>query len=49
MRCSHNQPLVCDNICRKPLNCQVHTCQEKCHSGACQPCSETIDQRNIFI
>ncbi|XP_077285844.1 nuclear transcription factor, X-box binding stc isoform X2 [Arctopsyche grandis] len=45
MRCSHNQPLLCETICKKTLNCQVHTCDDKCHAGSCQPCKVTIDQQ----
>lgn len=47
MRCSHNQPLLCERNCKKSLNCQIHTCDDKCHAGSCQPCKVTIDQRTF--
>ncbi|KAN0060919.1 FKBP12-associated protein [Thecaphora frezii] len=33
----------CGNVCGKPLDCGVHSCQEVCHSGQCQPCSVKLD------
>lgn len=28
----------CGDICGKQLSCSKHTCQDKCHAGACKPC-----------
>ena len=35
---------ICQNICDKLLNCQLHQCQDKCHEGDCEPCSLKITQ-----
>lgn len=29
----------CDDICGKPLDCGNHTCQDRCHKGACRGCT----------
>jgi transcriptional repressor NF-X1 len=45
--CLDDVPL-CDNICSKPLPCSAysdnvenHTCNSRCHLGACPPCTLT--------
>lgn len=44
VQCGQTQPLVCREVCNKPLICGLHLCQEKCHLGHCQPCNFIIKQ-----
>ena len=34
----------CGHPCSSTLNCGVHECKERCHSGECQPCGERFMQ-----
>ncbi|KAK7097179.1 hypothetical protein V1264_004194 [Littorina saxatilis] len=36
---------ICGKVCGKPLSCGQHTCEDKCHTGECQPCPKTSVQR----
>jgi transcriptional repressor NF-X1 len=33
---------TCTNTCAKLLQCAQHTCAEKCHIGACPPCTAQV-------
>lgn len=43
MQCSQKDDILCEAVCGKPLNCAIHSCQRKCHSGECQDCEETLE------
>ncbi|XP_055641833.1 protein shuttle craft [Toxorhynchites rutilus septentrionalis] len=43
MQCSQKEEIMCESICEKPLNCGIHSCQQKCHSGECNECVETLE------
>lgn len=45
MQCCLKESIECDAICSKLLNCELHTCSEKCHIGKCPACVEKVDQR----
>lgn len=32
----------CMLLCRKPLRCGTHTCEQLCHTGPCPPCTHMI-------
>lgn len=34
----------CGSVCNRPLACGQHMCTELCHSGACKPCTNVIEQ-----
>lgn len=44
VKCSTGFRLVCENICNKTLECKIHLCKSKCHSGDCESCREVIHQ-----
>lgn len=48
-KCSSGPMLQCEDVCDKPLNCQVHKCEIKCHHGSCEPCDKIIKQGNLEI
>ncbi|SPO28619.1 related to Shuttle craft protein [Ustilago trichophora] len=35
----------CGDVCGKKLDCGVHSCQDTCHPGDCQPCAVQVDAR----
>ena len=39
---SEEKPKLCNDDCRKLLNCKKHFCQKKCHHGKCDPCTVTV-------
>lgn len=39
--CSDKIP-QCDKVCEKPLPCG-HVCRQRCHSGRCNPCFQTVE------
>jgi len=41
LKCTADLP-ICENQCQKVLNCGEHKCLEKCHQGACKPCTAKI-------
>jgi transcriptional repressor NF-X1 len=42
LRRSCDDPIPhCEEKCQRPLPC-AHLCQQKCHSGECMPCLETV-------
>lgn len=43
MQCRQKDAILCDAICGQALNCGIHTCQQKCHYGACTECKETLE------
>uniref|UniRef100_A0A0K8V596 Protein shuttle craft n=1 Tax=Bactrocera latifrons TaxID=174628 RepID=A0A0K8V596_BACLA len=45
MQCCLKEPIECESICGKQLNCEVHKCPAKCHDGKCAPCAEKVDQQ----
>ncbi|KAM7353561.1 nuclear transcription factor, X-box binding stc isoform 2-T2 [Cochliomyia hominivorax] len=45
MQCCIKEAIECDSVCEKLLNCELHTCQEKCHEGKCPTCKEKVDQK----
>ncbi|KAJ1528779.1 hypothetical protein ONE63_007163 [Megalurothrips usitatus] len=44
VKCGLDKPLLCESICDKVLNCGIHSCKADCHTGACDPCSQKIEQ-----
>ncbi|KAJ8971889.1 hypothetical protein NQ314_000502 [Rhamnusium bicolor] len=44
VKCSTDIEIVCDSICNKTLDCGIHKCKSRCHSGNCSSCSEIIIQ-----
>ncbi|EDW63647.1 protein shuttle craft [Drosophila virilis] len=44
MQCAMKQPLQCEAICDKLLNCGEHRCQQPCHAGKCEACAEQVQQ-----
>ncbi|KAJ8972173.1 hypothetical protein NQ314_000301 [Rhamnusium bicolor] len=44
VKCSTDMEIVCDSICNKTLDCGIHKCKSRCHSGNCSSCSEIIKQ-----
>ncbi|KAM8715561.1 hypothetical protein ACLKA7_002588 [Drosophila subpalustris] len=44
MQCAMKQPLQCEAVCDKLLNCGEHRCQQTCHAGKCEPCGEQVQQ-----
>lgn len=45
--CTDPEVILCEQPCRRLLNCGVHTCSELCHSGSCPPCSVLVNQGNF--
>ncbi|XP_031548805.1 transcriptional repressor NF-X1-like [Actinia tenebrosa] len=43
-RCGQKIVIKCKSVCRKPLNCGVHTCEKICHSGPCDLCDVSEEQ-----
>lgn len=43
MQCNQNEDIICEGECEKMRNCGVHKCLEKCHTGACKDCPETVE------
>ena len=43
-KCSLGPMLTCHEICGKILNCEIHTCEKKCHHGFCDPCENVVTQ-----
>ncbi|KAJ1022999.1 hypothetical protein NDA13_005048 [Ustilago tritici] len=41
----HQRGTSCGDTCGKKLDCGVHTCQDTCHPGNCQPCSVQLEAR----
>ncbi|XP_060518977.1 protein shuttle craft [Cylas formicarius] len=44
VKCSGDLDIICDAICNKVLDCGIHCCIKKCHSGSCSPCPQYIIQ-----
>ncbi|XP_035689265.1 LOW QUALITY PROTEIN: transcriptional repressor NF-X1-like [Branchiostoma floridae] len=44
VRCSQGTTIKCGTPCGKKLNCSVHTCEDICHAGDCQPCAVILTQ-----
>lgn len=44
VKCGSDQPLLCGAECGKKLNCSVHHCINKCHTGDCSECQEKVVQ-----
>ncbi|XP_014862688.1 PREDICTED: transcriptional repressor NF-X1-like [Poecilia mexicana] len=44
MRCGQASVLQCGSVCGALLNCGEHSCAQVCHSGACQPCQQQVQQ-----
>ena len=44
VKCSSDTEIVCSGTCGKRLECGLHTCNERCHSGGCLPCERTLHQ-----
>ncbi|XP_055372263.1 protein shuttle craft [Condylostylus longicornis] len=44
MQCYLKGDIECDLKCEKILNCELHTCEEKCHQGKCPACTHKVDQ-----
>ncbi|EXB45098.1 NF-X1-type zinc finger protein NFXL1 [Morus notabilis] len=36
---------TCSQICKKPLPCRKHFCEEVCHAGDCPPCLVKVEQK----
>lgn len=45
MQCCLKEPIECEEICNKLLNCELHACLDKCHEGKCKPCDHKVDQK----
>uniref|UniRef100_T1IRV0 R3H domain-containing protein n=1 Tax=Strigamia maritima TaxID=126957 RepID=T1IRV0_STRMM len=45
VRCGISETMLCDKICGRLLNCEMHKCQKQCHLGPCNECPETINQK----
>ncbi|XP_055848662.1 protein shuttle craft [Episyrphus balteatus] len=45
MQCYLKESIECAEICQKLLNCELHTCLEKCHEGKCKPCEHKVEQK----
>lgn len=43
MQCCQKDNLQCESICDKELNCGVHKCTKKCHTGACDNCEQELE------
>lgn len=43
LQCSQKEEIACDAVCSKPLNCEIHCCQRKCHVGGCNDCEESLE------
>lgn len=43
MQCSQKDDIICEAVCGKLLNCAIHSCQRKCHSGECEKCEEMLE------
>lgn len=41
----HQRGTSCGDVCGKKLDCGVHSCQNVCHPGNCQPCSVSVEAR----
>ncbi|KAF7284007.1 hypothetical protein GWI33_022630 [Rhynchophorus ferrugineus] len=44
VKCSSEQKFVCNDYCKKLLNCGMHTCTEKCHTDDCKCCQQVLIQ-----
>ncbi|XP_075973237.1 nuclear transcription factor, X-box binding stc [Anticarsia gemmatalis] len=42
--CSSKLAQVCGRVCKRALECKVHTCTKDCHEGPCETCSEMVTQ-----
>ncbi|XP_030377679.1 protein shuttle craft [Scaptodrosophila lebanonensis] len=45
MQCAMKEEIACGEECGKLLNCEQHTCKEKCHAGKCASCEHKLEQR----
>ncbi|KAL3250072.1 hypothetical protein MRX96_055680 [Rhipicephalus microplus] len=45
VRCSQEHEASCGEPCGRLLNCEIHTCQAQCHTGSCDPCARTVQQK----
>ncbi|RZB40998.1 hypothetical protein BDFB_001372 [Asbolus verrucosus] len=44
VKCSSDMDIICNSKCKKPLDCGLHFCELRCHSGPCNSCDKTIQQ-----
>lgn len=44
VQCCSSEVILCDEVCGKELNCLIHLCSKKCHTGKCEDCKELVDQ-----
>ncbi|CAH0558067.1 unnamed protein product [Brassicogethes aeneus] len=44
VKCSTDVEIICEAECAKPLECGLHRCASKCHSGPCAACGQHIRQ-----
>lgn len=42
--CGQSTKVVCNNVCLKKLNCQIHECEKMCHADSCGPCNKGCPQ-----
>lgn len=40
---------ICDLVCKKPLSCGNHTCEERDHKGPCPPCLRSSFEEVRFL
>ncbi|XP_026813694.1 protein shuttle craft-like isoform X1 [Rhopalosiphum maidis] len=43
-QCGQSTQIMCDNVCLKKLNCQIHECEKICHADSCEPCNKGCPQ-----
>lgn len=43
LQCSLRENILCGNICNKLLKCNVHHCDEVCHSDECSTCAVKLE------
>jgi len=48
-QCGQSTQIVCDNVCLKKLNCQIHECEKICHADSCEPCNKGCPQSKYCI
>ncbi|XP_008185487.1 protein shuttle craft [Acyrthosiphon pisum] len=39
-QCGQSTQIVCNDVCLKKLNCQIHECEKMCHANNCGPCNK---------
>ncbi|XP_041776975.1 protein shuttle craft [Anopheles merus] len=42
VQCCQKEELLCEAVCEKPLNCELHRCGRRCHAGSCDTCTEQV-------